>query len=129
MRAIALDAALLHEVIDHDLGAERVQVRAAAGQRTGVVEHHPDLQLLRLRRSLPGQKCAEDERCRDQSAREAPQPTQEHDLLLPAPEVGNLGARAITDWAYDIVKRRAVERRVDIGTPLVKDRAPWLRRL
>src|SRR6202040_3155948 len=45
---VTLHPALLGEVIDHDLGPERVQVGAATGQWAGVIEHHPDLELLGL---------------------------------------------------------------------------------
>jgi hypothetical protein len=43
---IALDPALAIEIVDHDLGAERVQIRAAGRQRTAVVVDHPDFDLL-----------------------------------------------------------------------------------
>src|SRR5467141_314308 len=41
---IALDAAFLDEIVDHDLGAERVQLGAAARERAGVVVDDADLE-------------------------------------------------------------------------------------
>src|SRR2546425_6391223 len=58
---VALDAALLREVVDHDLRAEGVQVRSAAGQRPAVVVHDADLELLRLSEGLGRGRGARDE--------------------------------------------------------------------
>jgi len=41
-------------VIDHDLGAERLELGAAAGQRPGVVVDDPDLELLPWASTAPG---------------------------------------------------------------------------
>ena len=46
---VALDPALLDEVVDHDLGAGVLQLRAAARERAGQVVDDADLDLLLLR--------------------------------------------------------------------------------
>ena len=48
LELVAGDAALFDVMIDDDLGAERVQFRAAAGERAAVIEDRADLELLRL---------------------------------------------------------------------------------
>src|SRR5207237_7555368 len=64
-------AALLDEVVDHDLRAERVEVRAAAGERAAVVVDHADLDLLALRERGRGGHGGRGEDGGEQECREA----------------------------------------------------------
>jgi hypothetical protein len=63
---VAADAALLGEVVDHDLGAERVELGPAARERPGVVIDHADLDLLALGLGVGDEGRTEDQRRGDQ---------------------------------------------------------------
>src|SRR5262249_16651243 len=77
---IAPNPALSIEIVDHDLGAERVQFRAAGRHRAAVVVDHPDLDLLP--RFLGCGYCrAEQQRRGDHSARKAGASPEEHRSL------------------------------------------------
>src|SRR5262249_49670769 len=80
---IAFDAALLDEVVDHDLGAERMQLGPAAGEWARVVVDDADLELLALSGSLRGERRADHERCDDHGAHEASQSMVEHEISSP----------------------------------------------
>jgi hypothetical protein len=117
---IALDAALLDEVVDHDLRAEGMQLGAAAREGPGVVVDHPDLELLALGVDLRSERCAQHQQCRDQPAREAIQTLHGHGVL---PDNGGRVALrgVITRWSYRIVKRRPAGDR-SAGSPLTRGR-------
>src|SRR5581483_5397470 len=56
---VALDAAALVDDVDRDLGADRGRLRAAAGERAGLVEDRADLDVwLALRECVCGKQRA-----------------------------------------------------------------------
>src|SRR5207245_1860146 len=104
---IALDAALLDEVVDHDLGAERVELGAAARERAGVVIDDADLQLLALRRRVRRQRETQHHRQRDQPTRDAHRSIPEHERL---PSERGSAAAGIRSWSSNNVRGRGGRR-------------------
>src|SRR5438094_850281 len=104
---IALDAALLDEVVDHDLGTERVELGAAARERAGVVIDDADLQLLALRRRVRRQRETQHHRQLDQPTRDAHRSVPEHESL---PSERGSAAAGIRSWSSNNVKGRAGRR-------------------
>jgi hypothetical protein len=80
LKLVALDAALLDEIIEHDLGAERVQLGAAARERAAIVVDHADLDLLCVLR-VHGHRDARHHRNAGHPGHEAGKPTHAHDTL------------------------------------------------
>ena len=77
---ITLDPAVPVEIVDHDLGAERVEIGATARQRAAVVVDHPDPDLL-LRFLRRGYCRSDQQRRGDRRARKAGASIEEHRSL------------------------------------------------
>src|SRR5262249_45711655 len=96
---VALDAAPLREVIDHDLGAESVQVRPTAGERPAVIEDDADLELLGLGEGLGGERGARD-------ADDYEEHTQDHGSIPGGKRAGQDDVPGITRKPCALVKSR-----------------------
>src|SRR5262249_41286057 len=103
LELVALDAALLDEVVDHDLRAERVKLGAAAGERARVVVDDADLELLGLRGSIGGKRHTENQGRDDHTAHEAGQSIVTHGI-----------SSSCTAWGWACVCAGITSRSVNI---------------